>query len=273
MLVPRELLASVVGLGFETPDGFNFTGVAYFVSVPAALVPGKVHLYLVTAGHGVRDRDNLVVRLNAPGGGTVIDLLPQSDRWLRLADPAAGEHYVDLAAVRWNPQASSEAGYAAIPLATFFDERLVGNVADAGIGVGDEVFAIGLTSVRYAKEQNAPVVRTGHIAMIPAEPILVRFEKDGPELRMRLYLTELRANAGLDGAPVFARPRDAAEGSSPALLGTLVGAWDEGDATDLGLTKVLPAQLLSDLLGQGDEVERRHEAEQGPPDDSWLADA
>jgi hypothetical protein len=36
---------------------------------------------------------------------------------------------------------------------------------------------------------------------------------------------------------------------------------------------VLPAQLLSDLLGQEDEVDRRHEAEQGPPDDSWLADA
>jgi hypothetical protein len=53
---------------------------------------------------------------------------------------------------------------------------------------------------------------------------------------MRLYLPELRANAGLDGSPVFARPRDAAEGSS-------------------------------------DEVERRHDAEQGPLDDSWLADA
>jgi len=46
-----------------------------------------------------------------------------------------------------------------------------------------------------------------------------------------------------------------------------------GDATDLGLTKVSPAQLLSDLLGEEDEVERRHEAEQGPLDDSWLADA
>ena len=64
-----------------------------------------------------------------------------------------------------------------------------------------------------------------------------------------------------------------ADASPLALLGTIVGAWDEGDATDLGLTKVLPAQLLSDLLGQEDEVDRRHEAEQGPPDDSWLADA
>ena len=273
MLVPRELLSSVVGLGFETSDGFNFTGIAYFVSVPAALVPGKVHVYLVTAGHSTRDRDNLVARTNTPGGGTVVDLLPQSDRWLRLTDPAAGEHYVDLAAVRWNPQSSYEAGYRAMPLAMLFDERLVGNVAETGVGIGDEVFAIGLTSVRYAKEQNAPVVRTGHIAMIPAEPMLVRFEEAGPELRMRLYLTELRASAGLDGSPVFARPRDATDASPLALLGTIVGAWDEGDATDLGLTKVLPAQLLSDLLGQEEEVERRREAEQRQLDDDWLADA
>src|SRR5262249_3339937 len=107
MVVPRELLNSVVFLGVETPDGFNVNGVAYFVSVPATLVPHKVHVYLVTAGHCVRDRDNLVARLNAPGGGTTIDLVPPGDRWLQLADPAAGEHYVDLAAVRWNPEASA----------------------------------------------------------------------------------------------------------------------------------------------------------------------
>ena len=177
---PARAPDSVVGLGVETPDGFNFTGIAYFVSVPATLVPGKVHVYLVTAGHSVRDRDNLVARLNAPGGGTIVDLLPLSDRWLRLTDPAAGEHHVDLAAVRWNPQASAEAGYRPIPLAMLFDERLVGNDAQAGVGIGDEVFAIGLTSVRYAQEQNAPVIRTGHIAMILSEPMLVRFGRAGP---------------------------------------------------------------------------------------------
>jgi hypothetical protein len=180
---------------------------------------------------------------------------------------------VDLAAVRWNPQASAEAGYRPIPLAMLFDERLVGNDAEAGVGIGDEVFAIGLTSVRYAQEQNAPVIRTGHIAMIPSEPMLVRFGTGGPELRMRLYLTELLSSAGLDGAPVFALPRDAADAMPLALLGTLVGAWDEGDATDLGLTKVLPAQLLRDLLFQEDEAGRRREAEQRQLDDDWLADA
>jgi hypothetical protein len=116
------------------------------------------------------------------------------------------------------------------------------------------------------------VVRTGNIAMIPAEPMLVRFEDNAPELRMRIYLTELRSSAGLDGSPVFARPRVAPAESPIALLGTLVGVWDEGDASDLGLTKVLPAQLLRDLLFQEAEVERRREAEERQ-DDDWLADA
>ena len=243
------------------------------MSVPATLVAGKVHVYLVTAGHSVRDRETLVARLNAPGGGTIIDLLPPSDRWLRLTDPAAGEHYVDLAAVRWNPQASADAGYTPMPLSMIFDERLVGNLDDVGIGIGDEVVAISLTGVRYAQEQNAPVLRTGNIAMIPSEPMLVRFEVGGPELRMRIYLTELRSSAGLDGSPVFARPHAGGDQSTVALLGTLVGAWDEGDATDLGLTKVLPAQLLKDLLYQEAEVERRRDAEQRQLDDDWLVDA
>src|SRR5215210_2763299 len=142
MLVPPDLLDSVVFVGVERPDGFDSTGIAYFVSVPATVVPRKVHVYLVTAGHCVRDRDNLVARLNAPGGGTMVDVLPQADRWLWLSDPAAGEHYVDLAAVRWNTQASSGGGYTATPLAMFFDERLVGNEADVGVGVGDEVFTL-----------------------------------------------------------------------------------------------------------------------------------
>ena len=224
----------------------------------------------------MRDRDNLVVRLNEPGGGTTIDLVPPGDRWLQLADPAAGEHYVDLAAVRWNPETSSTAGYTATPLAMIFDERLVGNVADVGIGVGDEVFAIEVLGVHYAQEENAPLVRTGNIAMIPYEPMLVRYQS-GPELRMRLYLTELRSKSGLEGAPVFAHPRPTLpEQPAPALLGTLIGRWDDEDAgNDAGLTKVLPAQLLKDLLSQEEEIERRREAEQRQidGDDGWLADA
>ena len=161
VLVPRELLDSVVSLGVETADGFHPGGVAYFVSVAATLVPGKAHTYLVTAGHCVRDRDNLVTRLNAPGGGTVVDLLPLEDRWLRLVEPDLGEQYVDLAAVRWNAEMSAESGYRSVPLETLFDERLVGSESDVGVGIGDEVFTVALMGVRYAQEQDAPLARTG----------------------------------------------------------------------------------------------------------------
>jgi hypothetical protein len=274
MLVPQELLDSVVFLGVETPNGFQATGVAYFVSVPATLVPGKAHIYLVTAGHAVREGDNVVARLNAPGGGTRVDLLPQAVRWSRLVEPDMGEHHVDLAAVRWNPELSSEAGYTAVPLAAVFDERLIGSETDVGIGIGDEVAAVALMDVRYTHAQNAPFLRTANVAMVPREPMLVRFE-DGPELRMRLYLVELHSGGGVTGAPVFARPRSPDGSARPiSLLGTLVGRW-YGDDAPTGLVKVLPAQLLKDRHLQEEEVEKRREAEQRhlDGDDGWLADA
>jgi hypothetical protein len=275
VLISRELLDSVVSLGVETAAGFNPAGAAYFVSVPATLVADKQHTYLVTAGHCVRDRDNLVTRLNAPGGGTVVDLLPLEDRWLRLAEPDLGEQYVDLAAVRWNPEVSAEAGYKSIPLETMFDERLVGSESDVGVGIGDEVFTVALMGVRYAQEQDAPMARTGNISMVPREPMLVRFE-NGPELRMRLYLVELRSGGGVSGSPVFARPRveQGAPGSPISLLGTLVGPWDGGSEEQTGLVKVLPAQLLKDLLFQEEEAEKRRDAEQRhiDGDDGWLTD-
>src|SRR3954453_9356016 len=262
MLVPHELLDSVVFLGVETADGFHTAGVAYFVTVPATLVPGKAHVYLVTAGHAVRDRGNVVARLNAPGGGTRVDLLPQADRWLRLVEPDMGEHHVDLAAVRWNPEVSAEAGYTSTPLSTLFDERLVGSTSEVGIGIGDEVAAVPLLAVHSAQAQSAAFVRTGNVAMIPREPMLVRFE-DGPQLRMRLYLIELRSGGGVTGSPVFARPRASRGAPEPpiSLLGTLIGRWYGDDAEQTGLVKVLPAQLLKDLLFQVEEAERRREAE------------
>jgi len=274
VLVPRELLDSVVSLGVETADGFHPGGVAYFVSVPATLLPDKAHTYLVTAGNCIRGRNNLVARLNAPDGGTAVDLHPQEDRWLRLAEPDLREQYVDLAAVRWNPEVSAEAGYRSVPLDTVFDERLVGSESDVGVGIGDEVFTVALMGVRYAQEQDAPLARTGNISMVPREPMLVRFE-NGPELRMRLYLIELHSG-GVSGSPVFARPRvgQGAPGKAISLLGTLVGPWDGGREEQTGLAKVLPAQLLKDLLFQDEEAERRRDAEQRhiDGDDGWLTD-
>src|SRR5438046_10000307 len=99
--------------------------------------------------------------------------------------------------------------------------------------------------------------------MVPSEPMLVRFE-NGPELRMRLYLIERRSGGEVSGCRVFARPRAGQGEPAPpiSLLGTLVGRWDGVDGDGTGLAKVLPAQLLRDLLFQEEEAERRGDAEQ-----------
>ena len=114
MLVPRQLLNSVVFLGIERAAGHEFGGTAYFVSVPTTLFQEKLHVYLVTAHHCIRGQHGLVARLNAPAGGTRIVGLPDgdSDLWLRHPEPAQREDYVDLTATRM-PLADVHEAYAA----------------------------------------------------------------------------------------------------------------------------------------------------------------
>ena len=226
MLVPRELLSSVVGIGVETPDGFNFTGIAYFVSIPSTLVPNKVHVYLVTAGHSVRARDNLVARLNAPDGGTMVDLLPPADRWLRLTDlrPASTTSISPRFAGTRAPRPRRDTGRCRWGCSSTRGSSET--VEDVGVGIGDEVFADqpDERSVRAGAERSGGAHGQHRDDPVRADARSLR--GGGPELRMRLYLTELHATAGLDGSPVFARPRgdrqrvaDRAPGNARRRLG------------------------------------------------------
>ena len=58
-----------------------------------------------------------------------------------------------------------------------------------GIGVGDEVFMIGLFHKHYGKTKNIPIMRIGNIAAMPEEPIAMR---TGPDALMDAYLIEMR---------------------------------------------------------------------------------
>ena len=68
-----------------------------------------------------------------------------------------------------------------------------------GIGPGDELFAIGLFSLRVGTQRNIPIVRSGILAAMPydSEP----FTKDGHPYHA--YLAEMRSIGGLSGSPVF----------------------------------------------------------------------
>lgn len=262
MLVPQELLNTVIFLGERTGDGVRLSGTGYFVSVAAPHTPGVTMTYLVTAAHCVLGRTDVVARLNW-GDTTIFVELPDGEHWLRHPGPASGEDHVDLAAIAWpDPEATYREGYGWVPMSMFFDEAVLGNSPNDGVGLGDEVVAIGLLSVHSGNERNAPVIGTGNISLIPREPVLVRY-KNGPSMRMRLYLTELRSIGGLSGSPVFVRHRHSIGEPMVAvsLLGTMIGHWDDPDSNHMGFGKVVPAHLLAELLNQEDAVKDRRTKE------------
>lgn len=279
MLVPQELQTSVVFIGVDTGTRERLGGTGFFISCPTSSdIPGGKHIYLATAAHCVEEQTGLFARLNtpqpyAPGKGVENVLLPDGDdeAWVYLRTYVGVEDYVDLALIHWNEWDSDTnvqsnlftSTYKSVPKSMFFDESNLSDQPDTGVGVGDEVVAIGLLDVHYGSDRNAPVVRTGNLAMIPDEPVLVRY-KNGVNRRMRLYLTELRSISGLSGSPVFVKHRASAgaELVRLSLLGLMIGHWDDRDNNHMGFGKVVPAKVIGELLDQEDLVKKRMEAEE-----------
>jgi hypothetical protein len=115
-----------------------------------------------------------------------------------------------------------------IPMEMLADSQVL---KSRGIGIGDELFAVGLFVQRAGSTRNIPIVRTGVIAAMPSkdEP----FFRHGGEYHA--YLAEMRSIGGLSGSPVFVflnriRTVDAGipEGHDYGmfLLGLIRGHWD-----------------------------------------------
>jgi len=286
MLVPQRLRNTVVFLGQREATEIRVGGTAFFVSVPYATLPEYRFVYLVTARHAVDGKTGLVARINRPAGMTIttderdqVDLskagtfnldLPDGDDdlWLTHPNPNPGEDYVDIAAVRVHDFAAMvahSAGYGWVPMSMFFPESLLGDEPDSGVGIGDEVVTLGLLTVHYGQEKNEAVMRMGNLAMVPDEPVLVKY-RTGPNRRMRLYLTELRSISGLSGSPVFIRHRTFPgdlELPPMSLLGLMIGHWDDPNGNHMGFGKVVPAALIAEVLNQEKEMKKREKEEMG----------
>lgn len=151
-------------------------------------------LYLVTAKHvlneAVRGHGHLEARLNNRNGGFDYISLQPPDQWIRWQDDA-----VDIAIL---PIVVDFAvfEYEALPL-----EMLATNakLSEHAIGLGDDLFTVGLFALRTGKQRNIPIIRTGIISALPDEnePLT---DKGKP---YHAYLAEMRSISGLSGSPVF----------------------------------------------------------------------
>jgi hypothetical protein len=144
-----------------------------------------------------------------------------------------------------------------------------------GIGIGDEVFTIGLFPLFFGDLRFTPMARTGIISMMPrgrlSHPVFGSIEA---------YLTESRSLGGLSGSPVFVRdtvqvhglankegvPRPFSASANFHLLGMLSGHWDaphpsgSETALNMGISLVVPAEKILEALFEPEISAVRKEA-------------
>lgn len=198
MRLPDDLIRNVVFYGVLRPDGSTaWGGTAFFLSVRLENHPEYAATYLVTARHNVDDAaadrrkygGEPCLRVNRRGKGAEIVRL-RGAKWLRPRDRGS-----DVAVVRWSPPNILD--WATVERTTLVTPEVVDR---EHIGIGDDLFMVGLFTRRAGTSRNEPIVRTGIIAAAPSEPILNG--RTGKPMK-GCYLAELRSIGGLSGSPVY----------------------------------------------------------------------
>jgi hypothetical protein len=193
-------------------------------------------------------------------GAQFVDL-SEADDWIFHKDPN-----VDLAVLDWQPPRKVDVW--PFPLNQAVTPALI---AREGIGVGEDVFVVGLFSRRTGKARNIPIIRVGNIVAMPDEPI------ETATGLQEAYLIELLSIGGLSGSPVFTylggiRRKyplgvEITLTSYPGaihLIGFIHGHWDQaseeridtvrhnaldgGERINMGIAIVVPVERVLEIL-------------------------
>lgn len=247
MQVPDAMRKAVVFLYCTRKGQRVVAGTGFFVGCPIVghpnpAIPESTFAVLLTANHVIAairqhsDDGKVFVRFNTLDDGSDTHEC-RVDDWLHEASD------VDCALLMWRPLPEQNAD-----MVSWDISRSVANdevIRREGIGLGDEVFTVGLFRSHAGRARIEPIVRIGNIAAMPAEPIKTRMLGD-----MHAIFIESRSIGGLSGSPVFVHQgflgvdREKGQlvydvGGRPFyLLGLMHGHWDAMD--------VEPDKLLID---------------------------
>ncbi len=275
MQVPDEVRKCVAFLICKHKGSYHPAGTAFLVGTPMKIAPEHGFVYMVTAKHvidGIRDDSDdqrVYIRLNTLASDTIVADVSVDDWCFHPNDLAA-----DVAVIPFNPEGTDSKIY---PIPSFVTDD---TIEKEGIGVGDEVFMVGLFIPHTGRKQNLPILRAGNIAAMPEEPI------DTENGLMEAYLIEARSIGGLSGSPVFVhfgivryRQGQTMYTTTPEatflLLGLMHGHWDlptrETDAVlldqaynksvNMGIGIVVPAKKILETINHPELEQMRMEAE------------
>lgn len=263
MIVPDNVRKSVVFLGYQMHSGeMRLAGSAFFLGTE---IDGgqATDVFLVTAKHvieGIRKLGLLDVhiRANRTDGQSVWEKYAISE-WDIHPDPS-----VDVAILQIGvPQAWD---HLVIPLSMCATRQ---KLQEHEVGLGDEVFIVGLFRHHFGTQRNIPIVRVGNLAVLTEEKV-----KTSSGL-VDAYLIEARSIGGLSGSPVFLnlgvvryvekRVKHSTSGPVSLLLGLIHGHYDNPrssfdnsneDANDsisterinMGIAIVVPVEKIQQML-------------------------
>lgn len=256
VLVSDEMRKCVAFVYCKIEGELRPKGTAFWIAYPVPRHP-ETHLgVLVTANHviaGIKatsDDDKVYLRVNLREGGS--DWHESQTKAWEQPDPS-----VDVAVCPWFYDKKFD--HSAWPAERFAIDEVIER---EGMGIGDEVFTVGLFRNHLGKDRIEPILRVGNIAAIPADPVYSK--KYG---HMKAILIEARSIGGLSGSPVFvhmgyARWREGQMMQAGTkwpfeFLGVMHGHWEvtEQEADDLkddelaekihtGISIVIPAELV-----------------------------
>lgn len=234
MWIPSDITSTICFLCVDDNGRKLYGGTAFFVMKQEVDCTDLKWGYLVTAEHCVRkafqNYSNLFYRVNLKGEGVKFVALPHPDsKWLFAENS-------DVAVLPIKQDDTTE--MRALSSDMFLTDALA---QKEGIGLGDEVFIIGLFKEVYGKKTNFPILRSGMIASMPTEP----FQDKDTGNDYRAFLIEARSIGGLSGSPVFMALKKRGVEMHPAhrgfhamthsmlLVGIIRGHWDSLDEDNL----------------------------------------
>lgn len=193
MIVSDNIRKCVVFVGYQMADGrMRLAGSAFFLGTDKDGVQAT-DVFLVTAKHvvdGIRKLGltEVFVRANTNGGQSVWAKCQSTDWLFHPTDPS-----VDVALLHIGvPQGWD---HLVIPLSMCVTSQTF-EVNE--VGLGDEVFIVGLFRHHHGTERNIPIVRVGNLAALTEEKVNTK------DLGLvDAYLIEARSIGGLSGSPVF----------------------------------------------------------------------
>jgi hypothetical protein len=269
MRIPDNVLNCVAFICSPAPKGrLDYAGTCFFVGVKSSVGDGWF-TYAVTAKHVVKGAKpgDLVFRLNKHDGS--VDTEPIIDSWEMPADADVAVQALKFPLNRFRH------GPIEIALALTPELR-----KEHGIGIGDDIAAVGLFSDRAGKERNQPIVRVGTIAAMPSEPV-----KDDLGGVYPAYMVEMHSTSGFSGSPVFcfldpgrvnvAASNEVRSSRTVFLLGVARGHWNlvgsgrqlrfgkrEVLAINSGIGLVSPIEDAIRLIMSEDAVKARRKHEE-----------